>query len=76
MGRSKNRLLLYEQDGTAYLRAAGTWDDMPLHLEQVYRRAGKDAQHAFWGAGRPEESMLHQIALRTAPAGAAAPGAA
>jgi hypothetical protein len=66
MGRSKNRLVLYEQDGTAYLRAAGTWDDMPFHLEQAYRRAGKDAQHAFWGAGRPEESMLHQIALRTA----------
>ena len=47
---------------------------MPFHLEQVYRRAGRDAQHAFWGAGRPEESMLHQIALRTAPAGAPAPG--
>lgn len=74
MGSSKNRLLLYEQDGRAYLRAAGTWDDMPFHLEQVYRRAGRDAQHAFWGAGRPEESMLHQIALRTAPAGAPAPG--
>jgi hypothetical protein len=66
MGRSKNRLVLYEEDGTAYLRAAGTWDDMPFHIEQAYRRAGKDAQHAFWGAGRPEESLLHQIALRTA----------
>lgn len=66
MGRSKNRLLLYEDGGSAYLRAAGTWDDMPFHIEQAYRRAGREAQHAFWGAGRAEESLLHQLALRTA----------
>lgn len=66
MGQSKNRLVLYERDGQAYVRAAGTWDPMPWHLEQAYRRAGQDAQHAFWGLGTPRESMLHQIALAAA----------
>ncbi len=65
MGRSKNRLVLFEQQGRAFVRAAGTWDPMPWHIDQAYRRAGHDAQHAFWGQGAdPEESMLHQIALR------------
>jgi hypothetical protein len=63
MGRSLNRLLLFEQDGQAYLRAAGTWDAMPWHLDQAYRRAGHEAQGAFWGMGSPAQSMLHQIAL-------------
>ena len=66
MGRGRNRLLIYELDGQAYLRAAGTWDDMPMTLEQVYRSAGRRAQQAFWGDERPESSMLHQIARRTA----------
>jgi hypothetical protein len=65
MGRARNRLLLYEQDGRTLVRAAGTWDAMPWHLDQAYRRAGDQAQHAFWGMGAREESMLHQIALRT-----------
>ena len=70
MGRSKNRLVLYEQQGSAFVRAAGTWDPMPWHIDQAYRRAGRDAQHAFWGQGAdPEESMLHQIALRAGVAG-------
>jgi hypothetical protein len=65
MGRSKNRLVLFEQQGRTFVRAAGTWDPMPWHIDQAYRRAGHDAQHAFWGQGAdPEESMLHQIALR------------
>jgi hypothetical protein len=65
MGRSKNRLVLYEEQGRTYVRAAGTWDPMPWHIDQAYRRAGRDAQHAFWGqAADPEESMLDQIALR------------
>jgi hypothetical protein len=64
MGSGNNRLVLYEEDGQAYLRAAGTWDPMPWHLEQAYERAGRDAQHAFWGQGaRVEQSMLHQIAI-------------
>jgi hypothetical protein len=66
MGRARNRLLLYEREGQAYLRAAGTWDEMPWHLDQAYRRLGSQAQHAFWGMGRPQESMLHQIALAVA----------
>jgi hypothetical protein len=66
MGRGRNRLLMYELDGRAFLRAAGTWDDMPVTLEQAYRSMGRKAQEAFWGDERPESSMLHQIALRTA----------
>ena len=66
MGRGRNRLLMYELGGQAYLRAAGTWDDLPMTLEQAYRSAGRKAQQAFWGDERPESSMLHQIAKRTA----------
>ncbi len=65
MGRGRNRLLAYELDGRAYLRAAGTWDDMPVTLEQAYRTQGRKAQQAFWGDARPESSMLEQIAIRT-----------
>src|SRR4051794_12154402 len=65
MGCSKNRLVLFEQDGRAFVRAAGTWDPMPWHIDQAYRRAGRDAQHAFWGqTADAEESLLDQIALR------------
>jgi hypothetical protein len=66
MGRGRNRLLMYELGGQAYLRAAGTWDDLPMTLEQAYRSAGRKAQQAFWGDERPESSMLHQIARQTA----------
>ena len=66
MGRARNRLLAYELDGQAYLRAAGTWDDLPVTLEQAYRSAGRKAQQAFWGEERRESSMLAQIADRTA----------
>jgi hypothetical protein len=63
MGSGHNRLLLYTHEGRAWVRAAGTWDPMPWHLEQAYRRAGSDAQHAFWGLGEVEAlSMLHQLA--------------
>ncbi len=62
MGAARNRLVLYEQDGQAYLRAAGTWDPLDWGLAQVYDRFGYYAQHAFWGMQSPEESMLHQIA--------------
>jgi|SRR4051794_10946067 hypothetical protein len=71
MGRSKNRLVLFEEQGRTYVRAAGTWDPMPWHVDQAYRRAGRDAQHAFWGQGGDlEESMLDQIALRLGRAAA------
>jgi hypothetical protein len=65
MGRARNRLLAYELDGRFYLRAAGTWDDMPVTLEQAYRSQGRKAQQAFWGDERPESSMLEQIASKT-----------
>jgi hypothetical protein len=74
MGSARNRLLLYSQDGQAYLRAAGTWDPMEWHLEQVYQHTGRYAQHAFWGMESLDESMLHQIGLAVAePAGPAEP---
>lgn len=67
MGAGHNRLVLYERNGRAQVRAAGTWDPMPWHIEQAYRRAGRDAQHAFWGQGsNPTLSMLHQLALKVA----------
>lgn len=63
MGRGLNRLILFEAEGRAWLRAAGTWDPMPWHLRQGYERAGRDAQSAFWGeTGDDRQSMLHQIA--------------
>src|SRR5262249_21173481 len=62
MGRGHNRLLLYTLDGQAYVRAAGTWDEMPWHLDRAYKIAGEEAQHAFWGQGDAEAlSLLHQL---------------
>jgi hypothetical protein len=66
MGRGRNRLLLFEQDGQAFLRAAGSWDDMPISLDTAYRTAGRHAQQAFWGDEHPNSSMLHQIAQHVA----------
>jgi hypothetical protein len=64
MGESRNRLVLFAQDGREFVRAAGTWNEMPWHIAQAYRLAGRDAQHEFWGQGNLERrSMLHQIAL-------------
>lgn len=65
MGRGHNRLLLYLHEDRAWVRAAGTWDPMPWHLERAYAVAGRDAQDAFWGGGDvPRLSMLHQLAAR------------
>jgi hypothetical protein len=67
MGNGHNRLLLYLHDGRPWVRAAGTWDPMPWHINQAYRVAGREAQHAFWGQGNVvAQSMLHQLALRVA----------
>ncbi len=67
MGAGHNRLILYTHEGRAWVRAAGTWDPMPWHVEQSYRRVGQAAQHAFWGQGGVARlSMLHQLALRIA----------
>jgi hypothetical protein len=65
MGNGRNRLLLFTHEGRAWVRAAGTWDPMPWHLERAYALAGKEAQQAFWGQSGPaRQSMLHQLALR------------
>ena len=49
------------------MRAAGTWDPMPWHIDKAYRIAGREAQHAFWGQGDVEPlSLLHQLAKRIA----------
>jgi hypothetical protein len=67
MGNGHNRLLLYEYEGEPWVKAAGTWDPMPWHLDRAYRVAGRDAQHAFWGQGAVVRlSMLHQLALQIA----------
>ncbi len=65
MGNATNRLLVYEVDGRGYVRAAGAWDPMPWHLAELYEQVGRWSQHAFWGMGSPEQSMLHQLALAT-----------
>lgn len=62
LGPARNRLVLYRDDDGAWLRAVGTWDPMDWQRERLYRRVGQHAQHAFWGMGAPEESLLHQIA--------------
>jgi hypothetical protein len=64
MGSACNRLLLYEHEGHAWLRAAGTWDELPFPLDQAYRKVGRDSQARFWGEGDAATSMLHQIALQ------------
>lgn len=65
MGSGHNRLVLYTHEDRAWVRAAGTWEPMPWHLDQAYRRAGQEAQAAFWGeGGDAARSMLHQLALR------------
>ncbi len=67
MGSGHNRLILYTHDGRPWVRAAGTWDPMPWHVERSYRVAGRAAQHAFWGqGGEARLSMLHQLASRVA----------
>lgn len=67
MGNGHNRLLLYTLDGKAYVRAAGTWDPMPWHIDRAYKVAGREAQHAFWGQNGVERlSLLHQLARRLA----------
>ena len=58
MGVGKNRLVLFEHEGAAWVRAAGTWERMPWHLQAAYRIAGRDAQHAFWGQGGDERDEV------------------
>ena len=62
LGRATNRVLVYTDSTGAWVRAAGTWDPLDWPLDRLYVRLGRHSQHAFWGMGRPEESMLHQLA--------------
>jgi len=67
MGKGHNRLLLYTHEDRVWVRAAGTWDPMPWHIERAYRVAGREAQHAFWGQGDVARlSLLHQLAEQAA----------
>ena len=67
MGAGHNRLVLYTHEDRVWVKAAGTWDPMPWHINQAYRVAGREAQHAFWGQGNiSPQSMLHQLALTVA----------
>jgi hypothetical protein len=68
LGNGHNRLVLYtDPDGTAWVRAVGTWDPMAWHIDKAYKVAGHRAQHAFWGQGEEVRlSMLHQLALQIA----------
>lgn len=62
LGRARNRLVVFTAGGRAWVRAIGNWDPLDWHLERVYTLTGRHSQHAFWGMGRPEESVLHQLA--------------
>jgi hypothetical protein len=63
LGPAVSRLVVWEQDGAAFIRDIGEWDPLPAHLAVPFRLAGRAAQVAFWGGGAPEDSMLHQLAL-------------
>jgi hypothetical protein len=62
MGSGHNRLVLYTHEGRVWVKAAGTWDPMPWHLDKAYQRAGSEAPHAVWGS-EDSLSMLRQLAL-------------
>ncbi len=67
LGSGHNRLVLFEDAGRTWVRAAGTWDPMAWQVAAAYKVAGREAQHAFWGQGGVARlSMLHQLALRVA----------
>lgn len=62
LGPAVSRLVIWEQDGEAFIRDVGEWDPLPAHLAIPFRFAGHAAQVAFWGGGAPEDSILHQLA--------------
>lgn len=66
LGRAISHLVLGDlPDGTGWVRDVGEWDPLPLQQAAAYRAGGESAQHAFWGPGDPERSMLAQLALVT-----------
>ncbi|MFA9446573.1 hypothetical protein [Egicoccus sp. AB-alg6-2] len=62
LGRARNRLLVFTSEGQAWVRAIGNWDPLDWHLDRLYAGMGRHSQHAFWGMGQSEESVLHQLA--------------
>ncbi len=63
IGPAMSRLVVWEEpDGRAFIRDVGSWDPMRWPVATSFRHGGRAAQHAFWGEGLPEESMLHQLA--------------
>jgi hypothetical protein len=66
IGPARSRLIVWDEpDGRAYIRDVGSWDPMRWPVATSFRHGGRVAQHAFWGEGAPQDSMLHQLA-RTA----------
>lgn len=72
LGRAISHLVLGEHGtGGGWVRDVGEWDPLPLPQAAAHRRGGAAAQHAFWGPGDPELSMLEQLAAVSArPRGA------
>ena len=67
LGRAISHLVLGElADGGGWVRDVGEWDPLPLAQAAAYKGGGAAAQHAFWGPGDPERSMLEQLALASA----------
>jgi hypothetical protein len=62
LGPAVSRLVIWEEDGAAYIRDVGEWDPLAAHLAVPFRLAGHTAQVAFWGGGAPEDSVLWQLA--------------
>ena len=63
IGPARSRLVVWEErDGRAFIRDIGSWDPMRWPAATAFRHGGRAAQHAFWGEGLPEDSMLHQLA--------------
>ena len=70
LGRAISHLVLGEYaGGRGWVRDVGEWDPLPLPQAMAFRGGGEAAQHAFWGPGDPERSMLEQLArVSAAPA--------
>ena len=63
LGHAISHLVLGDRpDGSGWALDVGEWDPLPLPQAAAYRAGGREAQHAFWGPGDPELSMLEQLA--------------
>lgn len=63
LGRAISHVVLGEHaGGGGWVRDVGEWDPLPPAQAAAYRGGGRSAQHAFWGPGDPERSLLVQLA--------------